>query len=89
MRRRIAKKILNRMVWYCNRSGLWSQVPLNYGLYHRANVALKQKPYYDKEWWLYIMDNFGHTLRTQSWKTIHRYDKRKLSVQSGGIIYER
>ena len=85
MRRRIAKKILNRMVWYCNRSGLWSQVPLNYGLYHRANVALKQKPYYDKEWWLYIMDNFGHTLRTQSWKTIHRYGKRKLSVQSGGI----
>ena len=51
------------MVWYCNRSGLWSQVPLNYGLYHRANVALKQKPYYDKQWWLYIMDNFGHTLR--------------------------
>lgn len=70
MRRRIANKILNRMVWYCNSFGLWSQVPLNYGLYHRANVALKQKPYYDKEWWLYIMDNFGHTLRTQSWKKI-------------------
>lgn len=65
------------MVWYCNRNGLWSQVPLNYGLYHRANVALKQKPYYDKEWWLYIMENFGHTLRTQSWKKIRRYDKRR------------
>lgn len=65
------------MVWYCNRNGLWSQVPLNYGLYHRANVALKQKPYYDKGWWLYIMDNFGHTLRTQSWKKIRRYDKRR------------
>ena len=77
MKRRIAKKILNHMVWYCNRSGLWSQVPLNYGLYHRANVAFKQKPYYDKEWWNYIMDNFRHTLRTQSWKKIHRYSKRK------------
>lgn len=65
------------MVWYCNRNGLWSQVPLNYGLYHRANVALKQKPYYDKGWWLYIMENFGHTLRTQSWKKIRRYDKRR------------
>ena len=65
------------MVWYCNRNGLWSQVPLNYGLYHRANVALKQKPYYDKGWWLYIMENFGHTLRIQSWKKIRRYDKRR------------
>lgn len=61
MKRRIARKIISDNYHnnqdYFNGS-LISIAPVNFGIYHRACVALKKKPYYDKDWVEHINKTF-------------------------------